>query len=57
VNADVFRLPHSGRVRPGNFADLVVVQGDPVTDMRQMRKVIWVMKDGIIYDPGASASR
>jgi len=57
VNADVFRLPHSGRVRAGNFADLVVVQGEPEKDMRRIRNIIWVMKDGVIYHPDASASR
>ncbi|HEY4336149.1 MAG TPA: amidohydrolase family protein [Puia sp.] len=57
VNADVFRLARSGRVRPGSFADLLVVTGDPVADMRQVRKVLWVMKDGIIYHPDASTAQ
>ncbi len=51
VNADVFRLTRGGRIKGGFFADLVVVQGDPVADMRVLRKVEWVMKDGIIYHP------
>jgi imidazolonepropionase-like amidohydrolase len=57
VNADVFRLPRVGRVKSGLYADLLVIQGDPVADMRQVRKVLWVMKDGIIYHPDASAAQ
>jgi len=57
VNADVFRLPHVGRVKAALFADLLVVQGDPTADMTQIRKVVWVMKDGIIFHPDASAAR
>ncbi|HVU97966.1 MAG TPA: amidohydrolase family protein [Puia sp.] len=58
VNADVFRIAnHVGRIKPGLFADLLVVRGDPAADMTQIRKVVWVMKDGIIYYPDASAAR
>jgi imidazolonepropionase-like amidohydrolase len=52
VNADVFRIAdHVGRIKPGLFADLLVVEGDPSVNMTQIRKVVWVMKDGIIYNP------
>jgi imidazolonepropionase-like amidohydrolase len=58
VNADVFRLAAQvGRIKARLLADLLVVQGDPTADMRVIRKVIWVMKDGIIYRPDASASK
>ncbi|HEY4109508.1 amidohydrolase family protein, partial [Puia sp.] len=54
VNADVFHIAnHVGRIKPGLFADLLVVQGDPSANMPQIRKVVWVMKDGIIYRPDA----
>src|SRR5580704_13958702 len=50
VNADVFRIAgRVGRVRPGLLADLLVVQGDPVANISQVRKVVWVMKEGKIY--------
>jgi imidazolonepropionase-like amidohydrolase len=52
VNADVFRIEgRVGRVRAGLLADLLVVQGDPVTNISQVRKVVWVMKEGKIYYP------
>jgi len=52
VNADVFRIGDEvGRVRPGLLADLLVVEGDPSQNISQVRKVRWVMKEGIIYHP------
>jgi imidazolonepropionase-like amidohydrolase len=52
VNADVFRISkHVGRIKPGLFADILVVEGDPTINISQVRKVIWVMKDGVIYRP------
>jgi imidazolonepropionase-like amidohydrolase len=52
VNADVFRISDEvGRVRPGLLADLLVVEGDPSQNISQVRKVRWVMKEGIIYHP------
>jgi imidazolonepropionase-like amidohydrolase len=58
VNADVFHLNgHAGRVKFGLFADLLVVQGDPSANIQQIRKIVWVMKDGIIYHPDASAGQ
>lgn len=50
VNADVFGYSASiGRIRPGLFADLVAVDGDPSIDIRKIRNVVMVMKDGIFY--------
>ncbi|HXB93732.1 MAG TPA: amidohydrolase family protein [Puia sp.] len=52
VNADVFRIAgHVGRIKQGLFADILVVEGDPTVNISQVRKVIWVMKDGEIYRP------
>jgi imidazolonepropionase-like amidohydrolase len=51
VNADVFKIYDRGRVKAGLLADLVVVDGDPLTTIAQIRKVKWVMKEGIVYQP------
>jgi imidazolonepropionase-like amidohydrolase len=50
VNADVFGYADSiGRIRPGLLADLVAIEGDPTKDIRNMKKVQLVMKDGVFY--------
>jgi imidazolonepropionase-like amidohydrolase len=41
-----------GTVEPGKYADLVVVRGDPLTEIRDTRNTVWVVKGGRVYDPG-----
>jgi len=56
VNADVFRISRAvGRIRRGLLADLLVVEGNPLENISQVRKVKWVMKEGIIYYPDPPA--
>ena len=38
-----------GTVEPGKRADLIAVDGDPLADIAAMRRVRWVMKDGVVY--------
>lgn len=38
-----------GSVAPGKLADLIVVDGDPVADIRALRRVETVVKDGVVY--------
>lgn len=38
-----------GAIRPGLFADMVAVKGDPLADIRVLQRVQFVMKDGVIY--------
>ncbi len=38
-----------GAIREGMFADMVAVKGNPLTDVRQLQHVQFVMKDGVVY--------
>lgn len=50
INADVFNYASEiGRLKKGLVADIIAVQGDPTKDIKVMRNVQFVMKDGIIY--------
>ncbi|MDC0721112.1 amidohydrolase family protein [Nannocystis bainbridge] len=42
-----------GTVEPGKRADLVIVKGDPIADIRAVRKVTRVVARGRMYDPSA----
>jgi imidazolonepropionase-like amidohydrolase len=45
-------LGHSnefGSINPGKYADIVAVTGDPLTDIRLLENVQFVMKDGKLY--------
>lgn len=39
-----------GAIEPGKLADLVVVSGDPLADIRDTRKVRTVIKDGEVFE-------
>jgi imidazolonepropionase-like amidohydrolase len=50
VNADVFGYgDRIGRIKKDLFADIIAVDGDPSIDIKNIRKVKLVMKDGVIY--------
>jgi imidazolonepropionase-like amidohydrolase len=36
-----------GSLEPGKLADIVAVEDDPLTNIRTMLKVVFVMKDGV----------
>jgi imidazolonepropionase-like amidohydrolase len=42
-----------GTIEAGKYADLFVVRGDPLADIRVTREVALVMKSGRTYDPAA----
>ncbi len=39
-----------GTIEPGKLADLLVVKGNPLTDIRATRTVHTVVKGGVVYD-------
>jgi len=47
----VGQAAHRGTIAPGMAADLVVLGADPTSDVRNVRKVVAVMKDGRVYRP------
>ncbi|MDX2143882.1 MAG: amidohydrolase family protein [Rhodospirillaceae bacterium] len=52
LNGAVFlgRAADLGTVAPGKFADLLLLEADPTVDVRNMRRIAWVMKGGRIVD-------
>ena len=55
-------LGHSkevGSIKPGKYADVIAVSGDPLRDISVLERVDFVMKDGAVYketNPTAGAS-
>jgi imidazolonepropionase-like amidohydrolase len=39
----------SAKIKPGKFADIIAVSGDPLADVSTLENVKFVMKDGKIY--------
>jgi imidazolonepropionase-like amidohydrolase len=38
-----------GTLKAGMTADIIAVQGDPLADFNAMKRVVFVMKDGLVY--------
>lgn len=52
VNARLLRMDGKiGVVKPGAFADLIAVKGDPLTDVRTLETPTFVMKQGAVFLP------
>ena len=47
--AQMLKQPNLGTIAPGKLADIIVVDGDPLTDMSAMRHVVHVVKDGKVF--------
>jgi imidazolonepropionase-like amidohydrolase len=44
-------LADSGSIEPHKRADLILIDGDPTTNISDIRKVSLVMKEGVVYFP------
>lgn len=40
-----------GAIAAGKRADVVVIDGDPVANLADLRKVVWTVRGGVVYDP------
>jgi len=50
INADKLDYGDKiGSIEPGKLADIVAVNEDPTKNIKTMEKVIFVMKDGVVY--------
>jgi imidazolonepropionase-like amidohydrolase len=50
INAKAFHIDDSlGYIKPGYIADIIAVEGDPSKNISDLKKVKFVMKEGIIY--------
>ena len=38
-----------GSIESGKLADIIAVEGDPSEDIKVMKNVVFVMKDGLVY--------
>ena len=38
-----------GTLTPGKWADIIAVSGDPLKDIKNMERVLFVMKNGVVY--------
>ena len=52
VNAKLLRMEGKiGTLKPGAFADLIAVRGDPLSDLRLLEQPVFVMKEGRVFQP------
>jgi imidazolonepropionase-like amidohydrolase len=50
VNADVFGYADKiGRIKKGLLADLIAVEGNPTTNIQDVRNILFVMKNGVVF--------
>lgn len=50
VPARVFRLADRGRIAPGMRADLILVAGDPLKDIKATRNLVRIWKGGVPFE-------
>ena len=45
-----------GSIQKGRFADIIAVDGDPLRDISELRRIRFVMKGGVVYKSATPAS-
>jgi imidazolonepropionase-like amidohydrolase len=56
--AEALRMGNQiGTIAPGMQADIIALDGDPLKDIAAVRRVVFVMKGGVVYKLGPRASR
>ena len=45
-----------GSLTTGKWADIIAVSGDPLKDIENLQKVVFVMKNGVIYRNDSSVT-
>jgi imidazolonepropionase-like amidohydrolase len=50
LNAEAMKMPDQiGSIAPGLQADIIALDGDPLKDITAVRRVVFVMKSGVVY--------
>jgi len=49
-NADGHRFEDIGSIEPGKLADILILNADPLADIRNTRNIHMVLKDGVVQD-------
>jgi imidazolonepropionase-like amidohydrolase len=47
--AKLLKRDDLGTIAPGKLADIIVVDGDPLSSMESLRHIVHVIKDGVVY--------
>ena len=43
-----------GSIQPGRYADVIAVAGDPLADITELQRIVFVMKGGVVYKGGGT---
>jgi len=55
--AEALGLPDVGTIEPGNKADILIVEGNPLKDWQALERPVWVIKEGqILWAKGGRGS-